>query len=297
MLIALAPGCNQVFDLESTTPVVQDADLRPDLDHDQIADEDDPCLASTIDLTGDFDSDLIANADDPCPLDVTVSGASDGDTIPDTCDPFPTLADDHARCMMTFRNPDLNQALWRTRAGDVPWTLEAGLYTPSGVTSTLLASSTIEAPTTTTFEVHALMMLEVPAPPTLGLTLWVRAGEVASSTDVGCELSGGTTSIRLAVVGPGATASQTEGKPFRNGFRLRATVEPGAAPGLPNLRCEAVVFDGSGGKIAVAPVAAAVALPSGSFGFTAQTGSAAASSSLGIYALVTYDRPDAPALP
>ena len=167
----------------------------------------------------------------------------------------------------------------------------------SGATSTLLANATIEAPTTTTFEVQALIMIEVPAPPNLAFTLWVRAGDQASSTDVGCEVSGGATSLRVAVIGPGSTASQTESKPFRNGFRLRATVEPGAASGQPNLRCSATVFDGSGGKIEVAPIAAAVPLPAGSFGFTAMSGSALASSSFGTYALVTYDRPDAPALP
>ena len=97
-------GCNQVFGIRNTELV--DGDMRPDLDHDGIANAVDPCIAGMADGDEDYDGDSIPNRDDGCPAIDPNGPDADGDGIPDACDPFP----DAAR-----RSPSLHDAISQRR--------------------------------------------------------------------------------------------------------------------------------------------------------------------------------------
>src|SRR5580765_8400411 len=120
-LVLVMGACNQVFGIEPTA--LPDGDVRPDLDHDGVPDEADPCIAGHADGEDDYDADMIPNQDDGCPT-INPNGAdTDGDGIPDACDPFRVMAGDRLRCTMRFLTVDLNETLWHMRDGTLPWTL------------------------------------------------------------------------------------------------------------------------------------------------------------------------------
>lgn len=163
-----------------------------DLDGDGI--KDDPCIAPAADATGDFDHDGVANGDDPCPASYRPVGASesdsDGDGIPDVCDPFPMVAGDHYRCTMVFSDRALDTALWSPGArpgttgfeysGGPSETALASVYGSSPSPSFALATETLEAPETTTYDV---------AISARNFALYLRADPAPSDSDVACVLT------------------------------------------------------------------------------------------------------------
>src|SRR5687767_12740906 len=94
VVVALA-GCNQVFGLEPAIPfdAAPDADLRPDLDDDNIADVEDLCIASPADEAFDYDGDGKLDGTDPCPYGADPTD-DDSDGLPNECDAWPRLAGD-----------------------------------------------------------------------------------------------------------------------------------------------------------------------------------------------------------
>ncbi len=293
LIVVAMAGCNQVFGIRNTD--LLDGDVRPDLDHDGVADAVDPCIAGMADGDEDYDGDSIPNRDDGCPAIDPNGPDSDGDGVPDACDPFPMLAGDRHRCTMRFLSADLNEALWHTRDGTLPWTLTK----PGGLNSALtagaiVATESIEAPATTAFDVHVVISIDTGGANELGL--WLRAGDAPSPSDVGCELVGTSTTFHLELHGAGVTmSSPTSGIPSGDGTaQMTAVLAPGSSGA--NLRCYAVIFwtdpsTGDGHARSFGPVAAAVALPAGHV----------ALSNAGLTGVVDvltiYDRDDAPPLP
>src|SRR5512140_1171603 len=141
----VAGGCNAVFGLRETQLKLDDADTRPDLDHDGIADVEDPCIAAMADGTEDLDMDGLANRDDGCPLDNPNGADGDGDGVADVCDAFPAGSGDRHRCTMRFLSADLDNALWHPRAGSPAWSLSTIGGLQSGyAASSIIATETIE---------------------------------------------------------------------------------------------------------------------------------------------------------
>ena len=296
-LVALS-GCNQIYGLEPTTGKQSiDADMRPDRDHDGLADAIDPCIAGASDYATDNDGVPPVDGEDPCPLDFGETD-TDADGIPDACDPFPALPGDRYRCSMSFANPDLNMELWRLREGE-PWTLTDRLRSPevTAVPSTLVVDESIEAPGTTTYTFRTLATPTIPTPPDPSIRLIVRAG-ADPTRDIGCELADSVMGKTISVFGPGVRVTRSGATGFRSIQLLVATFEPAAPAGRPNLRCSAQVSSQVVGGTEVLPtVVGSVPVGPGRFGISiyAGTGIDSGWSFLG-YPLVIHDRDDAPPL-
>ncbi|HEY5920060.1 MAG TPA: hypothetical protein VIV11_00255 [Kofleriaceae bacterium] len=278
--VLVLAGCNTIFGLERTVlvdaeVVEEDADLfTVDRDRDGVPDDMDSCIASIADAELDVEGDGQPNKTDPCPFDYgTVDTDMDG--VFDDCDPFPNLTGDRMRCVMTFASAPINRALWEVRDGE--WHMVAGflgIVTPG----TVVAAVPFEAPIITTYDAR------ISSGPS-AVTLWVRTGDVASPTDVGCELRGNTTNTTLSVLGA-PSAMTTVGQPIVQAIRLRATISPLAPAGMMNLRCS-VAFTATS---VVTQVGGAVALPAGRVGFTFEAATGA------VYGLTVLERDDTPSL-
>jgi hypothetical protein len=111
--------------------------------------------------------------------------------------------------------------------------------------------------------------------------VWARAADPATRDDVGCELSGDGTSIRIAVVlGDGRDVGTPKSvfAPFPLGIDLRAQMSAGPDSLSPNIRCSFAW------QTMRYTVTAAQALPAGQVGFGAE------GTQLSITGLVVYDR-------
>ncbi|MDQ3365499.1 MAG: hypothetical protein M3680_08730 [Myxococcota bacterium] len=171
MLVAslLTGGCNAVFGLGDTAisvpgdAVMIDGDPRVDLDRDDIKDISDTCIAPAADGLVDSDRDGIANRDDGCPFDAAHGGDADRDGVPDACDPS-DLAGDRVRCVMAFRDPDLNFAMWKPRSPVATWiTTQPSQLTGSG-SSGIVADWPFEGPAVTTYVVRGVVGTEHASP-------------------------------------------------------------------------------------------------------------------------------------
>jgi hypothetical protein len=83
VLLTLAGGCNELFDLRETAPVVQDFDFDGD-GHDNLHDN---CPTVANPDQADADHDQIGDACDPCPLGPEAHVDVDADGVDDACDP------------------------------------------------------------------------------------------------------------------------------------------------------------------------------------------------------------------
>ncbi len=231
-------GCNSVFGLDSTE-IEPDIGSGTDIDLDGIRDDMDPCIASAEDLREDTDSDGMKNDVDRCPLDVGGS-STDGDDIPESCDPFPGIAGDRLRCSMTFNSADLNRRLWVDANDD--WSYANGALTTSGgMPTSVVASVEVDRAPETTIDLAGFWS---PLPdnsnsfifnPTL--RIWIRTSSGSASSDLGCELSGSQGMSRLAIVDGSGAVHDTISLPTTppTGFRLKLTY--GVDASTPNLRC------------------------------------------------------------
>jgi hypothetical protein len=285
--VAIA-GCNPVFGLERTTlydAATDDGRVPPDRDRDGIIDRDDPCIASIADYKSDPEGDGNPSETDACPFDYE-STDSDGDNIYDECDPLWMVGGDRRRCFMGFSNPTITRELWQPRGDPAAWDLLAFNAIVANTTGTLVAAESFEAPVTTSYHANIGIM-----PPTttgeVAFTLWVRTGEVAAGSDVGCELRGNSAMTRLTVKGSEPPVVVTQPDSIATAMRLQATISPGSSPGTKNVRCAAHFI---GMVFPPLDASAAIALPPGHVAFEVDGTRAR------IYGLLVIERDDAPAL-
>lgn len=271
MLCALT-GCDAVFGLGD--PAHPDAALDPDapdallvdLDEDGTSDDIDSCLASSEDATGDYDIDMMLNGVDACPFNANPLNNTDGDDIPNACDPFPSSPGDRSRCVMTFARTKLANALWLPRTGEIAWTSSPNLLLglPSATeTATVIASTSVEGEGTTTY--HAPFRFD--AHSRYGsITLWLRADPAApSAADIGCRYMGDITNERMGVIGPmGLRDPKYQARNAGvNTLRITGSVVTGGTTTTVTCR-----FDLNGGPV-LTSVTSEV-LPPGHVGFSAE---------------------------
>ncbi len=271
-------GCNPVLGIEATT-LAPDADLRPDLDHDGIADVDDPCIASQDDIDEDFDGDGIPNGTDPCPYG-QLGDDMDGDGIPNLCDPFETTAGDRMRCVMRFRSLELDATLWEARTGDMPFAIAQGYLLAFGPQQSMVATERV-LPDSPTITIEVVAQTLAAAQP-FELGLWLSAAPTPSAQDVGCKIAGDATKITIGVTGPNPTISSPGPPPASSEglFIIRAILQPSS--GGMNLLCIATNGQSTVGT------RSSIAAPLGAFGFAAGTGG------MRVMNVAIYDRDDAP---
>jgi hypothetical protein len=286
LVLALA-GCNQAFSLKDTE--LLDADTRPDLDHDGIADIDDPCIAPAADLDEDLDKDGIPNGMDGCPITPKPSNTDpdgDGDGIPDSCDQFMTLAGDQQRCVMRWLDPTLTTTLWHSRDNERELAVArgyiigfAGMATDP-MTSIVSTERVVPDSGTNVIDVHA-GALGIP----FKFRIWISAGPTPSSSDAYCEVAGLQTGTTLSLGGvSGATPSTA----------------PAVAVNAPSVGVRVIVQPGNSGTnvICVAGVESTPLLTFGHLdGPLAGLGFATPEGATAIMALVFYHRDDQPMLP
>lgn len=277
--LLLVCACNQVFGIE---PVVQttvdanlmDADLRADIDADGLADVVDPCIAGPIDELLDLDFDDIPSGVDACPFDANVADG-DQDGLAASCDLFPALAGDRRRCVMSFRDYDLNPLLWQPRPGQPGWDVRAMTHRAASV-GTIVAVTALEGAVTTSVQVYGL----VGATANGGtFRLIVRGSPFTPLTDTGCEITRRTASYELGLLPPGPVATLDAQGQY---FLLTATLVPGPTPG-PNLRCTLHNLEGG-----IASIVEKVELPGGRVALSATN------IDLTLFGLGVYERDDAP---
>ncbi len=267
ILLAIAStGCNAVFGLDETiatdaAPAIDASAPDPDLDRDGIPDTEDPCIATAIDATQDSDGDAVANDSDDCPFDATLGPDTDQDGIQDACDPFPNLAGDRARCVMALRNPGLNARLWRQRPGDTGWDFSQPQLTGFDRGGTIVATTVLEAPVSTTFDIYLGLSNLVG---TATFTLWLRTNDTPMSDDVGCRITGTSTSGELSIVGTSTPISTPIARTVMGSLRLRATVEPTGTGST--VRCKLDYYTPVALDVPV--LAAPIVLPAGRTGLT-----------------------------
>jgi hypothetical protein len=241
-------GCNWVFGLaptERTVPddaFVIDGDPRVDLDRDDIKDVVDPCIAPAADALVDSDLDGVPNGEDPCPFDGKSQNDldGDGDGIPDSCDPT-RAAGDRVRCVMAFRDPDLNHAMWKQRGPNKDWVVESPtqLYGLSGA-SGIVADWPFEGPAVTSYDVRGVVGQVTQSE--ASVTVSPRASAVPDDADVACSLySAGTGTLFELRFKGGMT--QTFMPQLLGGaqFRMVATIGPGHNAEFSLARCDATV--------------------------------------------------------
>jgi hypothetical protein len=288
LALLLLAGCNQIFgngptDLIDAAPLVDEGPDFGDRDRDMIPDPMDSCIQSVWDREADWDGDSYLNKTDGCPFDYE-SADADADTIYDECDPFASVGGDRQRCVMGFRNPTLNAELWTTRDGtDATWNLLAGIV--GNGTGSIVADESFEGPRVTSYEVVSYSSNPTDTSMDGAITVWVRAGTSGSPSDVGCEVTGTSTSSQLAIVGAPDVAPAMVSSPLVRLVRMDATIEPGEAT---NIRCTAM-FLGQTGSTAIT-VKGHVDLVPGHVAFGVRNATAIFS------ALEVVERDDAPPL-
>lgn len=290
LVIALAcAGCNPVFDLQRTElldgpPVFLDAPIEyPDRDRDAVPDPEDPCIASIADLKIDWDGDAYPNETDGCPFDYeNVDGDQDG--IYDECDPLPALAGDRRRCIMAFQNPSINRELWLPRTGDEQaWSLLALNGLNGSGTGTLVASESIEAPMTTSYDVSVYASNPTAPATDASFTFWIRTGATAAATDVGCEIRGNATTSELRFHGAPSTPLSIPRR-LLGQWKLFVTIEP-TVTGRANVRCAA-----SHDFMTRTAISREVSLPEGRAGVSVRD------AQVSVGGLIVIERDDAPVL-
>lgn len=286
LVVAALVGCNQIFEVDRTD-LLPDADLRPDRDHDMVADAEDPCIAVEGDYVGDVDGDGMSNSSDPCPLGAT-GADDDGDGLAMNCDPFESLPGDSPRCTTAFASIDVNTTLWRARPGESPIAAADGYMvgTPSGgMIASGIAADRV-APTTGTTMI-AMRIGAYVAP--YSVRFWISAAATPMESDVACDFtttSGGTTATVLGA----SDVSTTNGPPAVASALsfLFVHFQPGKTG--TNLRCSHVY-------VATTGVLAAATAKGHFDGELGAQGFAALTSIFRFEALTVFHREDQPDLP
>lgn len=281
--LLLACGCNQLFGIEHTVQStvdanLMDADLRADIDADGLADIVDPCIAGPIDELHDLDLDGIPNGVDTCPFDAAKADV-DQDGVSGACDVFPVLPGDRRRCVMSFRDYDLNPLLWRPRPGEEGWDVTY-MTARSARSGTIVAVTPLEGTGTTTIEVHASLGVGPTSADGGTFRLIVRGNPVTAGTDTGCEVTRGIGGLDLATVPAGVKTSVPTAS---SDFLLSATFVPSGTTDAPNLRCTLDTLGGVVGSFALN-----VELPGGRVALSATN------LDVTVKGLGVYERDDAP---
>ena len=285
-VLALAPGCNQVYGLEPTK-LRDDVDAMglPDRDRDGIPDPEDGCISAGADLTADSDVDGAINMEDLCPFYFSESADADADNVYDECDPLPMLGGDRRRCVMAFQSPTINSELWAPRTGESStWNLLGTTGLTGQGSGALVAEERFEGPVTTSYTLAIAPV--VPPTTTSAVTLWLRTRETSAASDVGCELRGDGTSSRLKILGSTPVASVQIARPVGSAAQLQATISPTAPSGRANVRCRVHVAN----TFMFPTVSAEVALPAGNLAFAVD------GAAWRFVGLMIMDRDDSPAL-
>lgn len=200
-VLAGLTACNPIYGIEETR-LFPDADLRPDIDRDMLADEEDPCIAGPLDRADDLDGDGMPADTDACPFHPP-GPDTDGDGVMDACDVYPMMAGERWRCMTRFLDSDVTVALWQARMN------ERTLASASGYLLGYAASDATEAQTSMV-SVRPLLRPTGTSQLLLGtgavalpyrFRLWVSAGGEPSTRDVGCELVATPTQVSATIVG------------------------------------------------------------------------------------------------
>nr|HEX4312352.1 hypothetical protein [Kofleriaceae bacterium] len=180
-LVVFACGCDAVFGLHDRSSVIDASTIDADTSG---------CvgIASPADLANDFDHDGVDNAHDPCPLFDPNGSDSDGDGVPDACDPFDGPRD-HQRCTMVFLDGNLNTTLWTQLTGaNLPFDLTPGMFAgdpDGGDTAGAIATATFEGTSVTTYEIP--IVVDDVDNSDMTLDVWLRASTTTAS-HFGCEL-------------------------------------------------------------------------------------------------------------
>jgi hypothetical protein len=283
LALLLACGCNQVFGIEQTVQStvdadLMDADLRADIDADGLADVVDPCIAGPIDDLVDLDFDGIPNAIDPCPFEAT-QGDLDQDGVAGPCDMFAALPGDRRRCVMSFRDYDLNPLLWRPRPGQEGWDLTY-MTTNKTFSGTIVAITPLEGTVTTTIEVYGTLGVAQSTAAGGTFRLIVRGSPLNDATDTGCEVTQRLGGLDLGTIPAAVTTTiRTTG----SDFLLSATFVPSGTGDGANLRCTLDTLGGSSGSFSLK-----VEMPGGRVALSA------ANIDVTVNGLGVYERDDAP---
>jgi hypothetical protein len=241
----LLGGCQLLFDV--------DVDVGcPDLDGDQICDQDDTCIQPESDALADIDGD--GDGDDACPLDMGSGGPNgDGDEIEDLCDPHPAESvPDRRLCSMAFTDTGVNTALWVARPGENGWLPQIGELAADAApneTLTTIASVPINGTIETTFDMLAHLDTKTIRDDTGGFTFWLRASPNGRSLeeDLGCEVTFEGVQSGLFLRGPDATGKIFFPLPEAAAFRLRASILEGIP--ITTFKCAIDFKDGNGNSV------------------------------------------------
>ena len=288
VVLALA-GCNQVYGLDSTTIVdaAPDADERPDLDHDGIADVEDPCLNSEADRMADSDLDGVLDGVDNCVF-IANDGDADGDGVPNACDPYPMLAGDRVRCSTTFQSRELSAMIWRPRSGEIELLAATGgliaLQEGSGVATNVLGSApaiVVDVGWTTAYAQFPFKT-----------GVWLDAQSSPSGSDVACMLGSNGTRLRLELAGAvsadGPIPRVDVDKSYAANVGFRAYLQP-ATTGT-NVTCY-VVYASPTNAQELLEVRGHIDAPLDTFGFVTREGVTT------VLGLSIFERSAAPPLP
>jgi hypothetical protein len=291
-------GCNSIFSLDGTRVQNLDADTRPDIDQDGIADVEDPCISPPEEATSDLDEDGVPDRDDRCPFSGPVTADFDNDGIPDLCDPYPQQGGDRHRCTMTFRNRPLNATLWasRPRAAGVdpmeliPLTGQLVVFgTGEGVaTEDVLGSAAaieIDIPLAVSYAhddfVAGVLLGAQPSPgiSDAACELKNKGGMIGIAFDYGA------TRVESA---PGPLPELVENSTEAASFDLRVYLQP-RRPG-PNVTC-ALIYDDTSSTTHVLTATGHIDPPIGRFGLYGVNGF------YSFFGLEIFERDDMPSLP
>ncbi|MDQ3365501.1 MAG: hypothetical protein M3680_08740 [Myxococcota bacterium] len=294
VLALSAGGCNAVFGIAETATVAPDdaylidGDPRVDLDRDDLKDISDPCIAPAADGLVDSDGDGLANRDDPCPFDLGTTDA-DGDGIGDACDPTPVTGD-RVRCVMAFRDPDLNHAMWKQRGPAETWrTTGPGELRALGGSSSIVADWPFEAAVVTAYDVRGSYVGKVPD--FSRFSVIVRAGPLPADGEVACSLvTAGRIPATLMLVLSTPDAKRQADLPAmleNTHFKLVTAIAPASAGGGSLVGCRAVVVSSADFAVTTT-LLASLPLPEGRLAFSVQDANVV------LHSLTVYERDDVP---
>ncbi|HSD87647.1 MAG TPA: thrombospondin type 3 repeat-containing protein [Kofleriaceae bacterium] len=222
-LVALVvAGCNQVFDLQTTTPAppADAVDAVLDTDSDGVIDLDDNCRNAANPSQHDEDHDGVGDLCDNCPLVENHGQADVGEAMPDgvgdACDPHPTDPGDCLLLLDTFVDPAAFANHWQPflQLGGAPALdpqPDRVRITPVGnYPGGFVALDDQGQPLTGTFGVQLLAAATFPVDQTeVGAVSNGRAGEPLSSGLLCAIVTGKSVVATLDGAGPGGSMSAT----------------------------------------------------------------------------------------
>lgn len=232
---------------------------------------------------------MLPAAGDGCPFDAAGT-SSDGDDLPEACDPFPGRAGDRLRCYMSFTNTDVNDQLWRPRETPARWSSSVGelVGALTAMPTSYVSTLDLERAPQTTYE--AFMVGSNASPSGIyAMRMWARARDAFDTNDLGCELSGDAMSTRMAIVrgNDADIAARTELRSFPKSVPMRIAMTLAADATGMNVRCK---FTWSTGQVFVVQQRVAD-VPAGRLAVGAEN------LQVSVSALAIYERAEAEPLP